>query len=85
MVIDDDNDGHMMLGDLGGPELPDIRLIGEEKPRENLTQETRPDRGSNPVPLYDRRAYYCLAHSGRPYVGDSVVIDPVVPNRCHLK
>ena len=51
MMIDDDNDGQMIFGDLGGLNLPDICLTGEEKPRKNLTQETCPDRGSNPGPL----------------------------------
>ena len=31
MMIDDDNDGQMIFGDLGGLKLPDIRLTGEEK------------------------------------------------------
>ena len=52
----DDYDGQMIFGDLVGLKLPDIRLIGEEKPRKNLTQETYPDRGSNPGPLHDKRA-----------------------------
>ena len=56
MMSDDDNDGQMIFGDLGGLKLPDICLTGEEKPRKNLTQETCPDRGSNPGPLCDRRA-----------------------------
>ena len=69
----DDNDGQMIFGDLGDLKLPDICLTGEEKPRKkpvrknpekNLTQETYPDRGSNPGPLHDRRACYHLAHSG---------------------
>ena len=64
MMSDDDNDGHMIFGDFGGLKLPDIYLIGEEKPRKNLTQEICPDRGSNPGPLRDRRACYRLAHSG---------------------
>ena len=51
MMIGDDNDGQMIFGDLGGPKLPDICLTCEEKPRKNLTQETGPDRGSNPGPL----------------------------------
>ena len=55
----------MMFGDPGGLKLSDICLTGEEKPRETLTQETCPDRGSNPGPLRDRRAWYRLAHSGR--------------------
>ena len=63
-MIDDDNDGQMIFGDLGGLKLPDICLTGEEKPRKNLTQETCPDRGSNPGPLRDRRACYRLSHSG---------------------
>ena len=51
-------------GDLGGLNFPDICLTGEEKPRKNLTQETCPDRGSNPGPLRDKRACYHLLHSG---------------------
>ena len=64
MMSDDDNDGQMIFGDLGGLKLPDICRTGEEKPRKNLTQETRPDRGSNPGPLRDRRACCRLAYSG---------------------
>ena len=60
----DDNDGQMIFGDLGGLKLPDICLTGEENPRKNLTQETCPDRGSNPGPLRDKRACYHLPHSG---------------------
>ena len=56
MMINDDNDGQMIFGDLGGLKLPDICLTDEENPRKNLTQETYPDRGSNPGPLRDRRA-----------------------------
>ena len=44
VMNDDDNDGQMIFGDLGGLKLPDICLTGEEKPRKNLTQETWPDR-----------------------------------------
>ena len=51
MMSDDDNDGQMIFGDLGGLKLPGICLTGEEKPRKNLTQETSPDQGSNPGPL----------------------------------
>ena len=61
-----DNDGQMIFEDLGGLKLPDIRLAGEEKPRKNLTQETPPDRGSNPGPPRDKRACYYLLHSGGP-------------------
>ena len=56
----------MIFGDLGGLKLPDICLTGEGKPRKNLSQETCPDRGSNPDPLCDRHACYRLAHSGGP-------------------
>ena len=63
-MSDDDNGGQMIFGDLRGLKLPDICLTGEEKPRENLTQETCPDRGSNPDPLRDRHACYRLSHSG---------------------
>ena len=61
MMSDDDNNGQMIFGDL---KLPDICLTGEEKPRKNLTQETCPDRRSNPGPLHDRRTCYSLSHSG---------------------
>ena len=54
----------MIFGDLVDLKFPNICLTGEEKPRKNLTQETCPDRGSNPGPLRDRRACYCLSHSG---------------------
>ena len=43
MMIDDDNDGQMIFGDLGGLTLPDICFTGEEKLRKNLTQETCPE------------------------------------------
>ena len=60
----DDNDGQMIFGDLVDLKLPDICLTGEGKPRKHLTQETCPDRGSNPGLLYDSRACSHLAHSG---------------------
>ena len=63
----DDYGGQMIFGDLVGLKLPDIRLTGEEKPRKNLTQETCPDRVSNPGPLRDKRACYHLLHSGGRY------------------
>ena len=54
-IWNDDDDGQMIFGDLGGLKFPDICLTGEENPRKNLTQETCPDRGSNPGPLRDKR------------------------------
>ena len=63
-IWNDDNGGQMIFGDLEGLKFPDICLTGEEKLRKNLTQETCPDRGSNPGPLRDRRACYCQSHSG---------------------
>ena len=53
-IWNDDYDGQMIFGDLGGLKFPDICHTGEEKPRKNLTQETRPD----------KRACYHLLHSG---------------------
>ena len=50
-----DYDGQMMFGDLVGLKRPDIHLTDEEKPRKNLTQETCPDRESNPGPLRGKR------------------------------
>ena len=63
-IWNDDYDGQMIFEDLGGLKVPDICLTGEEKPRKNLTQETCPDRRSNPGPLRDKRACYHLLHSG---------------------
>ena len=65
-MIRDDYDGEMIFGNLLGLKLPDIRLTGEEKPRKNLTQETCPDRESNPGLLFGKRACYHLLHSGGP-------------------
>ena len=42
MMIDDDNDGHMIFGDLGGLKLPDICLTGEEKPRKTSPRKLVP-------------------------------------------
>ena len=64
MMSDYDNEGQMIFGDLGNLKLPDIFLTGEKKLRKNLTQETFPDRGSNPGPLRDRRSCKRLLHSG---------------------
>ena len=63
-IWNDDYDGQMIFGDLGGLKFPDNCLTGEEKPRKILTQDTCPDRGSNPDPLRDKRACYHLLHSG---------------------
>ena len=41
-MIDDDNDGQMTFGDLGGLKLPDICLTGEEKLRKNLPRKLVP-------------------------------------------
>ena len=57
----------MIFRDLDGLRLPDICLTGEENPRKNLTQETCPDRESNPDPLRDRSVGYRLLHRGGPY------------------
>ena len=75
----DDNDGQMIFGDLGGLKLPDICHTGEEKPRKNLTQETNPDRGSNPGPLRGKRACYHVLHSGGRVVGVSNIINITNP------
>ena len=63
-IWNDDYDGQMIFGDLGGLKFPDMCLTGEEKARKTLTQETCPDLGSNPGPLRDKRACYHLFHSG---------------------
>ena len=64
-IWNDDYDGQMIFGDLEALKFPDICLTGEEKPRKkNFTQETCPDRESDPGPLRDKRACYHLLHSG---------------------
>ena len=90
----DDNDGQMIFGDLGGRKFPDICLTGEEKPRKYLTQETSPDRGSNPGPLRDKRAktmkfriymYICVCARARVRVCVCVcvcVVLPTIPDDC---
>ena len=62
-MIMNDYDGQMIFGDLVGLKLLDIRLTSEEKPRKNLTQETCPDRESNPGPLRGKCACYRLLHT----------------------
>ena len=57
MMIDDDNDGQIIFGDLGGLKRPDICLTGVEKSRKNLNQETCPDLGSNPGPMRETGAH----------------------------
>ena len=42
MMIDDDNDGQMIFGDLGGLKLPDICLTGEEKPEKTSPRKLAP-------------------------------------------
>ena len=42
MMIDDENDGQMILGDLGGLKLPEICLTGEEKPRKTSPRKLVP-------------------------------------------
>ena len=69
----------MIVGDIGGLKFPDICLTGEEKPRKNLTQETCPDRGSNPGPLRDKRACHHWLHSGGLYHGVTTQIKENLP------
>ena len=52
-MIDDDNDGQMIFGDLGGLKLPDICTRGEEKPRKKPHPEN--------VPTGDRTRARCVA------------------------
>ena len=53
MMSNDDNDGQMIFGDLGGLKLPDICLTGEEKPR----KKTSPRK---PVPTGDQTRARCM-------------------------
>ena len=41
-MTEDDNDGQMIFGDLGGLKIPYICFTVEGKPRKNLNQETDP-------------------------------------------
>ena len=51
-------------GTLWAKSFPRFVLQVRKNPEKNLTQETCPDRGSNPGPLRDKRACYHLLHSG---------------------
>ena len=51
MMIDD-NDGQMLIADIGGLELPDICLTCEEKPRKTLPRKL--------VPTGDRTRARCV-------------------------
>ena len=85
-IWNDDDDGQMIFGDLGGLKFPNICITGEEKPRKkNLTQETRPDRGSNPGPLRDKRACYHLLHSGGRFCCYVIILRRWLPRKycCH--
>ena len=58
----------------GGPKVSWHLSYDWGKLRKNLTQETCPDRWSNPSPLPDRRAYYRLRQS----VGPGFHIQPFI-------
>ena len=51
-------------GTLGAWSFLTFVLQVRKNPEKNFTQETCPDRGSNPGPLRDKRACYHLLHSG---------------------
>ena len=51
-------------GTLGAESFLTFVLQVRTNPEKNLTQETCPDRVSNPGPLRDKRACYHLLHSG---------------------
>ena len=61
MIDDDDNDSQMIFGDLGGLNLPDICLTGEEKPRKKTSPRKL-------VPTGDRTRVRCAtgAHATVP-------------------
>ena len=70
-IWNDDYDGQMIFGDLGGLKFPDIRLTDEEKSR----KKTSPRK---PVPTGDRTACYHLLHSGGPLVKSSGKIENLI-------
>ena len=55
MIIDYDNDGQIIFGDLGGLKVPDICLTGEENPEKTSPRKL--------VPTRARRACYHLARA----------------------
>ena len=52
MMSDDDDDGQIIFGDLGGLKFPDICLTGEEKPRKNSPRKL--------APTGDRTRAHCM-------------------------
>ena len=66
-MSDDDNDGQMIFGDLGGRKLPDICLTGEENPGKSITQKL--------VPTGDRTQARCMT-------GEHATTCPTAVDRC---
>ena len=64
-IMMDGYGGQMIFGDLVGLNFLTFVLQVRKNPEKNFTQETCPNRGSNPGPLRDKRACYHLFHSGR--------------------
>ena len=58
MMSDDDNDGQMIFGDLGGLKLPDMCLTGEEKPQKTAAKKL--------VPTGDRTRARCVTGAHAP-------------------
>ena len=48
-MSDDDNEGQMIFGDLGGLKLPDICLTGEENPEKTSPRKVVPTGVRNPA------------------------------------
>ena len=68
MIMDDDDDGKMIFGDLGGLKLPDICLRGEEKPRKTSPRKL--------VPAGDRTRTRCVTGAYAPAC--STVVDTML-------
>ena len=60
----DDYDSQWYLGIDRAYVFLTFALQLRKNPEKNLTQETCPDRGSNPGPLHDKHTCYHLFHSG---------------------
>ena len=67
MMIDDDNDGQMIFGDLGGLKLPDICLTGEENPEKTSPRKL--------VTTDDRTQARCMT-GGHPTTW-ATAVDPI--------
>ena len=71
MIMDDDDDGQIIFGDLMGLKLPDVSLTCEEKPQKTLPRKL--------VPSGDRTRTHCMTGMHATTCSTAVDIRPHFP------